>query len=388
MSGIPVYFDHHATTPIDPHVWEVINQLGSECLGNPHSSTHLHGRRARAFLDRATAQLADLIGALPREIVFTPGATFANNLALLGLSHLKNLGRNRIIVATTEHPCVLETARFLGENGFAVIEVAVDSEGYVDLKSIERELNTETALISIMLGNNEIGVLQPVREIADLAHKVGALVHTDAAQVVGKLPVDVDALGVDLMSFTSHKMCGPGGIGALFVRDEVPLKPITHGGGQQPFQSGTLPTFLCAGFGVACDLASSRVEGDMRYMALLRDNLWQQLQAGIADIELNGPRDFSRRLPNNLNVHIPGIDIQELTALLAPQVSVSAGAACASSKTRYSHVLKALGYLDTRIKSSMRIGLGRSSTVEEVCRGGVEIIKAVQALRSGLRAAE
>ena len=385
---LPVYLDHHATTPAAAEVCHVMHQVFTETVGNPHSG-HLHGSRAQSVVEKSIGQIADLIGAQSREIVLTPGATYANNLALLGLAHLQSTGRNRIVTAKTEHPCVLETARHMAaELGFEVTELAVDREGFLDLQVLRQSLDKRVALVSIMLGNNEIGVLQPLKEIALLAHEVGALVHTDAAQVVGKLSVDVDQINVDLMSISGHKMNGPMGIGALFVRDGVPLRAIVHGGRQQAFQSGTLPTPLCAGLGMACSIAASRLEVEGKEIGKMRDALFKRISTELPSIQINGPLDFSKRLPGNLNIFIPGLDVQEFITLLAPTVSVSAGAACASSKSYFSHVIDALGHHPDRSKNSIRIGIGRTNSIEEINFSALEIVRVAKLLNADLLTAK
>ena len=344
---------------------------------------------ANSLLETARLQVADLIGALPREVTFVSGATQANNLALQGLEHLKSGGRTRIITARSEHPCVLETARHMAtERGFALTELETDRQGFIDLTTLEAALGDDVAVVSIMFVNNEIGAIQPIKEIAQLSHEHGALVHTDAAQAVGKIPVDVDVLEVDLLSLSGHKMYGPQGIGCLFVRDGTPLRGVVHGGGQQHLHSGTVPTALCAGLGRASALSGQRLEGDGKHIAALRSSLWTKLERGIDGVCLNGPIDFASRVPANLNFYIPEVEMQELTTLLAPTVSVSAGAACATSKQEYSHVLEALGYPPERILSSLRIGIGRANTAEEIDFAAEQIISAVTRLRQGTQAAE
>jgi cysteine desulfurase len=384
----PVYLDHHSTTPIDSHALEVLTQNLSEDFGNPHS-TSIHGRRAHANLERARQQAADLIGALPKEICFVAGATEANNLAIQGLAHLKALGRTKIITSQIEHSCVLESVRHMAtHHGFEIVEIRTNNEGFIDLDALSDSLDDTVALVSVMMVNNEIGVIQPIKDIARLGHAVGAIVHTDAAQAIGKLSIDVDDLDIDLLSISAHKMYGPQGVGALFVRDGTPLQPITFGGAQQRYQSGTVPSALCASFGSACDISKGRLDQDRDSFRFLQKRLWGEIQSEILGAELNGPQDFEHRVPGNLNIYLPGIEAQDFANMLAPYLSLSAGAACASSKNRYSHVLKALGHSDERVLSSCRIGIGRSNTASQIDYAAEKIISAAIQLQQGIQAAE
>jgi cysteine desulfurase len=384
----PVYLDHHSTTPIDSHALEVLTRNLSEDFGNPHS-TSIHGRRAHANLERARQQAADLIGALPKEICFVAGATEANNLAVQGLAHQKALGRTKIITSQIEHSCVLESVRHMATHyGFEIVENRTNNEGLIDLDALSDSLDDTVALVSVMMVNNEIGVIQPIKDIARLGHAVGAIVHTDAAQAVGKLPIDVDDLDIDLLSISAHKMYGPQGVGALFVRDGTPLQPIIFGGSQQRYQSGTVPSALCASFGTACDIAKDRLERDRTSLIFLQKKLWEKIQYEIPGTELNGPQDFENRVPGNLNIYLPGIEAQDFANKLAPYVSLSAGAACASSKKSYSHVLRALGHSDERILSSFRIGVGRSNTDSQIEYAADKIISTAIQLQQSMQAAE
>jgi len=384
----PVYLDHHATTRVDSRALETLNSCLVTAFGNPHS-TSIHGRRARNNLDIASQRVADLIGALPSEICYVAGATEANNLAIQGIARLKDIGRNKILTSRIEHACVLETTKFMEQRyGFQIVEIETDCEGLINLDHLSECLDDKVALVSVMMVNNEIGSIQPISEIAKISHAHGALVHSDAAQALGKVHVDVDDLEVDLLSISAHKMYGPQGIGALFVRENTPIDPIVFGGGQQRFHSGTVPSALCASFGTACEVTSERLAQDQIALKGLQLRLWERLKAGIPDAELNGPQDFADRVPGNLNVFVPDLDSQEFSSLVAPFVSLSAGAACASSKKRFSHVLKALGYSDQRTLSSFRIGIGRENTRFQISYAADKIVEVVNQVRQGIQAAE
>jgi cysteine desulfurase len=359
---LPVYLDHHASTPLDPRVLDAMLPYFAERFGNPHSAQHAYGWTAEQAVDAARAQGAALIGALPEEIVFTSGATEANNLAIRGAAHASD--RRHIVTCVTEHPCVLETCRALRRDGFEVTELPVRPDGLIDLDALQSALRPATALASIITANHEIGVLQPLAEIAALCRERGVLLHTDAAQAAGKIPLDAAALGVDLMSLSAHKLYGPVGIGALYVRRGVRLVPLFAGGGQERgLRPGTLPTALCVGFGKACALAQAELGVEAARVSSLRDRLYEGLRQALPDTRLNGAA--KPRLPNNLNFCLPGIDAEDLLAEL-PELALATGAACASARQEPSPVLRALGLSDEDIQSSIRIGLGRSSTALEV----------------------
>ena len=284
---LPVYLDHHATTPLDPRVLDAMLPYFTERFGNPHSAQHAHGWAAEQAVDAARAQVAALIGALPEEIVFTSGATEANNLAIRGAVRAGD--RRHVVTCVTEHPCVLETCRALRGDGFDVTELPVRADGLIDLEEVRSALRPDTALVAIMTANHEIGVLQPLAEIAMLCRERGILLHTDAAQAAGQIPLDVAALGVDLMSLSAHKLYGPKGIGALYVRRGVRLLPLFAGGGQERgLRPGTLPTALCVGFGQACALAQAELAGEAARVRALRDRLYEGLRQALPDLRLNG----------------------------------------------------------------------------------------------------
>jgi cysteine desulfurase len=374
----PVYLDHHATTPLDPRVLDAMLPYFKEQFGNPHSAQHAYGWAADAAVERARAEVAALIGALPEEIIFTSGATEANNLAIRGAAVAE---RRHVLTCATEHPCVLETCRALRRQGHEVAELPVQPDGMVDLDRLEETLGPDTALVSIMTANHEIGVLQPLAKIAGLCRERGILLHSDAAQAAGHVPLDVAALGVDLLSLSAHKLCGPKGIGALYVRRGLRLAPLFAGGGQERgLRPGTLPTPLCVGFGKACALAQDELAADAARVRILRDRLYDGLRRALPEVRLNGASD--PRLPNNLNVCLPGVDAEDLLAEL-PELALATGAACASATQEPSPVLRALGLSDEAISGSIRIGLGRTTTAAEVEFALDRLVDAARRLRTG-----
>jgi cysteine desulfurase len=360
---LPVYLDHHATTPLDPRVLESMLLYFTEGFGNPHSAQHAYGWAAEAAIEQARVQVAALIGALPEEIVFTSGATEANNLAIRGVAARAGQ-RRHVVTCATEHPSVLETCRALRRDGLEVMELPVRSDGLIDLDQLRDALRADTALVSIMTANHEIGVLQPIGEIAAICQERGILLHTDAAQAAGGIALDVAALGVDLASISAHKLYGPKGIGALYVRRGVRLAPLFAGGAQERgLRPGTLPTPLCVGFGAACALVQQELADEAARLRELRERLYQGLCVAMKDIRLNGAPEA--RLPGNLNVCLPGVDAEDLLAEL-PELALSTGAACASASQEPSPVLRALGLPDEDIQGSIRIGLGRTTTACEI----------------------
>lgn len=373
----PVYFDFQATTPLEPKALAAMMPYLTEKFGNPHSASHRFGWEGKAGVDVARKHIAALLNAAPEEITFLSGATEANNLALKGALEAAAPGRNRLLIAETEHACIRETAAYLASRGYEVSLLPVDGEGLLRLDALEAALDDRVALVSVMLVNNEIGVIQPLAEIAKLAHAHGALVHSDLAQAAGKIPVDVQALGLDLASLSSHKLYGPKGIGAIYVRRGVKIAPQIHGGGQEEgLRSGTLAPFLCVGFGEAAKIASAQLEADQAHMK----TLWQQTveaftRSGIA-FQING--STTHRYFGNLNVSFPGVDGSRLLADLRG-FAVSSGAACASSVGKTSYVLEALGVEPRVAQATLRIGFGRATTAAEVSDMTDAILKAVRA---------
>ena len=375
-----IYCDHHATTPVDPLVVEAMLPYFTKCFANPSSYSYALGRTAKLAVDQARADIARAINANPSEIIFTSGATEANNLAIKGIAEAYcDKGRHLITVAT-EHRAVLEPLQYLSKLGFRVTVLPVQKDGLVELEQLQSAIRPDTIMISIMIANNEIGVIQPIEKISKIAHSHGVLLHTDAAQAIGKIPLDVQSLSIDLMSLTSHKVYGPKGIGALYVNknSKICLAPQIQGGGQEfNLRSGTLNVPLIVGFAKAIDLALNRMNDDTIHLTKIRDYLWQNLCAGIPDLILNGSLD--NRLPGNLNVSIPGVDGVALLLSLRDEIAVSSGSACSAGKP--SHVLLALGHTETLAQASLRFGLGRSNTLNQMNRVASKVIKTVHSLR-------
>lgn len=371
---LPVYLDHQATTPLHPRVLAAMLPYFKERYGNPHSAQHAYGWAAEAAIEEARAQIASLIGARSDEIVFTSGATEANNLAIRGVAAASG---GHVVTCATEHPCVLESCGRLAEEGRELTVLPVQPSGLIDLDRLAEALRPETALVSIMAANHEIGVVQPIAEIATLAHAQGALLHSDAAQAAGKIAVDVTQ-GVDLLSLSAHKLGGPKGVGALFVRRGVRLNPLLAGGGQERgLRAGTLPTPLCVGFGAACALAGAALPAESTRLRGLRDRLHAGLLARLPAMRLNGAPE--PRLPNNLNLCFPGVDADELLIEL-PELALATGSACASASQEPSAVLRALGLSDEEIQGSIRIGLGWTTTEAEIEFATLRIASVVEGL--------
>jgi cysteine desulfurase len=381
--GRPIYLDHHATTPLDPRVLDAMLPFLKEDFGNPASVNHAYGRRAAAAVDDARERLAAAVGAEPREIVFTSGATEANNLAIQGSARLRPRHRDQLVTLATEHPAVLDVCQALSVEGVTTTVLSVGADGLVDLDRVAGALSDRSALVSVMLANNEIGVLQPVRELAALCRARGVPFHTDAAQAVGKIPVDVDDLGIDLLSFCAHKFYGPKGIGALFVRRRRPrarIVPLIHGGGHEGgLRSGTLPVALIVGMARAVELCLEELEPEAKRQRDLRESLWTQLSQGAAGVSLNGHPE--KRLPGNLNVGFDGVDADRLLLALN-DVAVSSGSACSTASPRPSHVLLAVGLSEEQARASIRIGLGRGTTQGEVDTAARRILEEVDAQRA------
>ena len=384
MPKLPIYLDYHATTPADPRVVEAMAPHFTERFGNAASRHHAFGWAARDAAEAARRQVAGLIGADPREICFTSGATESNNLALKGALSATGAARPHIVTVATEHRAVLDPCRRLADAGARVTEVTPDSDGLVSPKSIEQALADDTVLVSVMLANNEIGVLQPIAEIAEITRARSILLHSDAAQAVGRVPVDVGALGIDLLSFTAHKLYGPKGIGALYVRrrrPRVPLAPIIDGGGhERGLRSGTLNVPGIVGFGAAAEICRTELAAEGERIGRLRDRLRAALTGRLDGVTVNG--SLRRRLPHNLNVSFAGVEGESLLVGL-DDVAVSSGAACttASPGLEPSHVLRAIGLPDQLARASLRFGLGRWTTEEEIDYAADKVSSLVTRLR-------
>jgi cysteine desulfurase len=374
-----MYFDAHATTPCDPRVVEAMLPYFTDRFGNAASRQHPFGWAAREAVERGRGEVASLLGARPKDIVFTSGATESNNLALKGIVEARRAIGRHVVTVATEHQSVLDACAWLERGGCEVTRLGVDRDGLVDLRALERALRPDTILVSVMAANNEIGVLQPLEAIGRLTRARQIAFHTDAAQAVGKIPLDVEALGLDLLSLTAHKMYGPKGIGALYVRRRGPasdLLPILHGGGhERGLRSGTLNVPGIVGFGAAASLARESVPSDASRLTALRDRLLAALREHVGEITVNG--SLSARLPHNLNVTVAGVDGSRLLQALT-DVGVSSGAACSSATAAPSHVLLALGLSDEEAKASLRFGLLRSATEADI-EYAVERIAAVAA---------
>lgn len=375
------YLDYQATTPVDPRVLDVMLPFFSGRFGNPHATVNAFGRDAEDAVATARGQVAAALGAEPREIVFTSGATESNNLAVKGAARFHKARADHIVTVATEHKCVLESARELArDEGFRVTVLPVGGDGRLDLDTLRDALDDQTALVSVMAVNNEIGVIQPLAEIAELAHARGAMFHTDVAQAVGKIPLDLDALGVDLASVSGHKIYGPKGIGALYVRrrPRARITPLFSGGGQERgLRAGTLPTPLCVGLGAAADIAARERATEGARIAELRDRFWQRLSTGYPEAAINGHP--TQRVPGNLNVRLPGVAAADLLDAV-PEVAISTGSACTSTSVEPSYVLRAIGLTPEAAGQSLRIGLGRFTTEADVDFAADEIIAAAQHL--------
>ena len=381
----PIYFDHHATTPADPRVVDAMLPFFVDRFGNAASRNHAFGWTASQAVDAAREQVAALVGAHHHEITFTSGATESNNLALQGVATACRARGNHLVTVATEHPSVVEVCRRLEDQGVETTFLPVDADGVVDPAQVARALTPRTILVTVMAANNEIGVLQPVAEIGRLTRERGILFHTDASQAVGKVPFDVEEAQVDLASFTAHKMYGPKGIGALYVRRRcVDLPPLMQGGGQERgLRPGTLNVPAIVGFGVAAEIGRREMPEERVRLGALRDRLLDGLRAGIGGLRVNG--SLERRLPHNLNVSFEGIESESL-AMAIDDIAVSSGSACGTGKATPSRVLKALGLDDELAVASIRFGLGRWTTEEEVDYVIEKVTRVVEGLRR-LRAA-
>ena len=383
MNSRPLYLDYHATTPVDPRVLADMLPYFSEQFGNPHSRQHAWGWDAEKAVDRARAQVAALINASASEITFTSGATESNNLALKGAAERLRDRGTHIVTVATEHKSVLDTCRRLAERGFELTVVGVKPSGLVDLDELRRAMKRGTTLVSVMAANNEIGTVQPLAGIARVAHDAGALLHTDAAQAAGKIPIDVRAMEIDLLSMTAHKFYGPKGAGALFVRRAKPrlaLPAQIDGGGQEGgLRSGTLNVPGIVGLGRAAEICQAEMPEESARLASLRDRLLEALRARVPDVIVNGT--LEGRLPHNLHVSFDGIEGEALLMALG-DLAVSTGSACSSGSQAASHVLQAIGAAGDRARASIRFGLGRTTSTEEVDFAADRVTTVVTSLRA------
>ncbi len=379
--GRPIYLDYQATTPTDPRVVDAMLPYFTQKFGNPHSRNHAYGWEAEEAVDQAREQIAHIIGADSKEVIYTSGATESNNLAIQGVARFYKDKKNHIITTVIEHKCVLDTCRHLEQDGFTVTYLPVQKNGLVDLEQLKAAITDKTVLVSIMAVNNEIGVIQPMAEIGKICRERGVFFHTDAAQAVGKIPLDVNAMNIDLMSISGHKIYGPKGIGALFVRrrPRVRLQAMIHGGGQERgMRSGTLATPLCVGLGAACEIAEKEMAAETERLRMLRDRFYNKIMAELPEVYLNG--DMEHRIPGNLNLSFAYVEGEGLM-MGVKDLSVSSGSACTSASLEPSYVLRALGVDEEMAHTSLRIGLGRFTTEEEVDYAADHIIGEVKRLR-------
>ncbi|MFN3360725.1 MAG: cysteine desulfurase family protein [Pseudanabaenaceae cyanobacterium] len=383
MSQRPIYLDNHSTTAVDPRVLEAMLPYFGEYFGNPSSKTHVYGWEAAAAVEQARAEIAQILGATPAEIIFTSGATESNNLAIKGVAEAYYDRGRHFITVQTEHRAVLDPLRYLEGLGFVVTYLGVDGEGLLDPEAVARAIRPDTVLVSVMAANNEIGVLQDLAAIGAICKARGVLFHTDAAQAVGKIPLHVEAMGIDLLSFTAHKCHGPKGIGGLYVRQNQPrvkLAPQLHGGGQeQGLRSGTLYPPQIVGMAKALTLAVAQQSQEQQYIRQLRERLWLQL-ADLPEIYLNG--HWHQRLAGNLHVSFGGIRGDTLLSALRQSLALSSGSACSSGSAQPSHVLLAIGRSPSLAAASLRFGISRFNTEWEIDRVAELVREQVHKLRT------
>jgi cysteine desulfurase len=381
----PIYLDFHATTPVDPRVLEAMLPYFTEEFGNPASRQHAFGWRAQEAVDRARSEIASLIGASGAEIVFTSGATESNNLAIKGVAQSCRGRGDHLITAATEHKSVLDSFRTLERDGWRVTWLGVDADGLVRLDELRAALTDRTVLVSVMAANNEIGVLQPLAEIGALVSAAGAVFHTDAAQAAGKVPIDVQATGIDLLSLTGHKYYGPKGSGALYIRRKKPRIPlacqIDGGGHEQGLRSGTLNVPGIVGLGRAAAICRAEMAAESVRLAAMRDRLLDGLRRNVDGVRVNG--SLARRLPHNLHVSIDRVEGESLLMALG-DLAVSTGSACSSGSQKPSHVLEAIGAVGEGAGASIRFGLGRTTTDADIDFAVDRVSTVVRSLRRAM----
>jgi cysteine desulfurase len=379
---LPIYMDNHATTPVDPRVLEEMLPYFSDKFGNAASRNHVFGWVAEEAVEQARERIAKLVGANTKEIIFTSGATESDNLAIKGVAEMYREKGNHIITAVTEHKAVLDTGKRVEKYGFRVTYLPVMKDGLVDMDDLKRAMDDKTILVTLMAANNEIGVLQPIAEIGKLCHERGVLFHSDATQAVGKIPIDVQKMGIDLMSISGHKMYGPKGVGALYVRRKNPrvqVSPIIDGGGhERGMRSGTLNVPGIVGLGKACAICHEEMPQESKRLSGLRDRLKDKIMGELDEVYLNG--SMEHRLPNNLNISFAYVEGESLLMGIN-DIAVSSGSACTSATLEPSYVLKALGTGDDLAHSSIRFGIGRFNTEAEVDYVADRVIDVVRRLR-------
>jgi cysteine desulfurase len=382
-ASAPIYLDYQATTPVDRRVLDAMWPYFAESFGNPHSVHHAYGAAAEAAVTEARREVAALVNADPREIIFTSGATESNNTAIKGVAQFHGaMGKGHVVTVATEHKCVLESCKRLAQWGHEVTYLPVQGNGLVDPHAVAEAIRPDTALVSVMAVNNEIGVIQPLAEIGRVCREHGVHFHVDAAQAVGKIPLDLRALPIDLMSISGHKIYGPKGVGALYVRrrPRVRLEPLFDGGGQERgLRSGTVPAPLVVGLGAACRVAGEVMADERAHLDALYRRLRSGLLDAVPDARING--DETWRIPGNLNICIPGLDAETLIDHM-PDLAVSTASACSSASVEPSYVLSALGLSDADAAASLRVGLGRFTTAAEIDRAVAEIGETARRLRA------
>ena len=379
---LPIYLENHATTRVDPRVVDAMLPYFTEHFGNAASRNHEFGWEAEQAVDKGRKQIADLIGATPKEIIFTSGATESDNLAIKGVAEMYAEKGNHIITVVTEHKAVLDTCKKLEKNGYRITYLPVMGDGLIDLDMLKEAFTDKTILVSIMYANNELGVIQPIREIGKLCRERGVLFHTDGVQAIGKVPINVNADNIDMMSISAHKMYGPKGVGALYVRRRNPRVQITAqidgGGHERGMRSGTLNVPGIVGLGEACELCGREMETETVRLRYLRDKLRAKLEAGLDEVYING--SMEHRLPHNLNMSFAYVEGESLLMGIN-DIAVSSGSACTSATLEPSYVLKALGVGDDIAHSSIRFGIGRFNTEEEIDYVAAKLIDVVNKLR-------
>ncbi|XP_055638485.1 cysteine desulfurase, mitochondrial [Toxorhynchites rutilus septentrionalis] len=381
IDGRPLYLDAQATTSLDPRVLDAMLPYLTAYYGNPHSRTHAYGWESEDAMEKGRSQVAKLIGADPREIIFTSGATESNNISIKGVARFYGVKKRHVITTQTEHKCVLDSCRALEAEGFRVTYLPVLQNGLIDMEDLDKAITPETSLVSIMTVNNEIGVKQPVAEIGKLCKSKKVFFHTDAAQAIGKIPIDVNKMNIDLMSISGHKIYGPKGVGALYVRrrPRVRVEAIQSGGGQERgIRSGTVPTPLVVGLGAACEIASREMEYDHKWMEFLSKRLMDNIYAALPQVTRNG--DPVHSYPGCINLSFAYVEGESLLMALK-DVALSSGSACTSASLEPSYVLRAIGADEDLAHSSIRFGIGRFTTVEEVDYTVEKCIKHVSRLR-------
>jgi cysteine desulfurase len=375
----PIYLDYNATTPHAPEVVDAMRPFLEIQFGNP-SSSHWYGLETRKAVEEARCQVAALLNCQPEEIIFTSGGTESNNYAIKGLAWARREQGNHVVTSQIEHPAVIEVCKALEKDGFQISFLPVDQFGEVNVMEVEKALRPETVLITIMHANNEVGTIEPIAEIARLARRRGIVVHTDAAQSVGKIPTDVRALGVDLLSIAGHKLYAPKGIGALYVRRGVPLAKLLHGAGQEKgWRPGTENVLEIVGLGKACETASRDLPGHSAHMKDMRDRLEERLRQGIKDVKVNGHPE--NRLPNTLSISFRGVDASALLNVIQESVAASAGSACHSGAVQMSPVLKAMNLPVEWAQGTIRLSTGRMTTQREIDRAAQSLVEAVTLMK-------